>query len=116
MANMPDWITRFPGAVTVSDRNHVIVYMNDKAAATFKAYGGKDLVGTDLMACHQERSRGIIERLLSTGSPNVYTIDKKGVKKLIYQSAWYEDGAAEPAGLVELSLELPADMPHYVRS
>ena len=35
------------------------------------------------------------------------------MRKLIYQSPWYRDGAY--AGFVELSLEIPAEMPHFVR-
>jgi hypothetical protein len=35
------------------------------------------------------------------------------VKKLIYQTPWMKDGAF--AGLVEISLEIPFEMPHYLR-
>ena len=42
-----------------------------------------------------------------------YTIEKNGVKKLIYQIPWYENG--EFMGLVEFSLEIPFEMPHYIR-
>ena len=45
--------------------------------------------------------------------PNVYTIEKNGIKKLIYQSPWFEKGVMK--GLVELSLEIPFDMPHFIR-
>jgi hypothetical protein len=40
---------------------------------------------------------------------NVYTIEKAGRKKLIFQAPWYEDGIF--AGLVELSLDIPSVMP-----
>ncbi|MBP7263208.1 MAG: PAS sensor protein [Spirochaetia bacterium] len=112
---MPDWVTGFPGAVTVSDARHRIVYMNDKSAATFAADGGRALIGSDLKACHNEHSKAIIDRLLAEGGTNVYTIEKKGQKKLIYQSAW-RDESGQVAGLVELSLVLPPDLPHFVRS
>jgi len=45
--------------------------------------------------------------------PNVYTTEKAGVKKLFYQAPWYEGG--EYAGVVELSVEIPFEMPHFVR-
>ncbi|MCX7024936.1 MAG: hypothetical protein NT080_09985 [Spirochaetes bacterium] len=115
MQNDPDWVKRFPGAVTVSDRDHAIRYLNDKSAATFASDGGQSLVGKDLMACHKERSKEIIRGILESGKPNVYTIEKKGVRKLIFQSPWYEEGSDVPAGLVELSLELPTNMPHFIR-
>jgi hypothetical protein len=44
---------------------------------------------------------------------NVYTIQKNGKKKLIYQAPWFRDGAY--AGFVELSLEIPEAMPHFNR-
>jgi len=112
---MPDWVSSLPGAVTVSDSEHRIVYMNDAAAATWAAKGGRALLGTDLMACHNARSRAKIEEILRTGGSNVYTIEKNGTKKLIFQSAW-RDSSGAVAGLVELSLVLPEGMPHFVRA
>jgi hypothetical protein len=112
---MPDWVQAFPGAVTISDLDHRIVYLNDKAAATWADKGGKALLGTDLHACHNDRSRQIIDRLLAEGGTNVYTIEKQGQRKIIYQSTW-KDGEGTVAGLVELSLPIPMDMPHYIRS
>ena len=115
MESMPDWVKGFPGAVTVTDSGHRVVYMNDAAAETFAERGGRDLVGTDLMSHHNPRSREIIEKLLATGGTNTYTIEKSGVKKLIYQTVWRDSGG-KPAGLVELSLVIPGEMPHRTRS
>ena len=50
---------------------------------------------------------------METQQTNVYTIEKNGVRKLIYQAPWFQDGGY--AGLVELALEIPAVMPHFVR-
>lgn len=108
-----DWAAELPVAITVSGADEKILYMNAKSAATFASDGGASLVGKDLMACHSERSKPIIRRILETRTPNVYTIEKKGVRKLIYQAPWYRDG--EAAGLVELSIEIPWDMPHFKR-
>lgn len=110
---IPDWARAFPGAVTVTDADLTIVYMNDKSAATFAAEGGYGLLGKPLKACHRPSSIETIERIAQSTSPNVYTIEKKGVKKLIYQAPWFEDG--KYSGLVELSLEIPFEMPHHVR-
>lgn len=110
---MVEWDTEFPGAVTVCDPDGIIVAMNDRAAATFEADGGRALIGRNLLDCHPEPSRSQVADLLANPRKNVYTIDKRGVKKLIYQSPWYRDGAY--AGFVELSLEIPVDMPHFVR-
>jgi hypothetical protein len=50
---------------------------------------------------------------MATGASNSYTIEKNGVKKLIHQTPWRENG--EPAGLVEFSLVIPSVLPHFVR-
>lgn len=112
--DMPDWVTTFPGSVMVSDLENRILWMNDKAAAVYEADGGKKLVGTDLDGCHNDRSRGMLRHMITSGEPNMYTIEKKGIKKFIYQTAW-KDPEGRTAGLVELSLEIPFDMPHYIR-
>jgi transcriptional regulator with PAS, ATPase and Fis domain len=104
-----DWARELPAAVTVCDRNGVIIEMNDKARSTFSG----DLVGKNALDCHPEPARTKLAELLATGKSNVYTIEKKGVKKLIYQSPWYRDG--QFAGLVEISFELPASLPHFRR-
>ena len=108
-----EWIKEFPAAVTVCDPDGIILEMNDKAAKTFESDGGYALVGKNMLDCHPGLSRTKTEQLLAAQEKNVYTIEKKGVKKLIYQSPWYIDG--QYAGFVELSLEIPFELPHFVR-
>jgi hypothetical protein len=109
-----DWMKEFPGAVTVCDANGIILEINDRAARTYEKDGGYAIVGKCLLDCHSELSRGKVEKLLATHDQNIYSIEKNGVKKLIYQTPWFKDG--QYAGFVELSLEIPFEMPHYVRS
>ncbi len=112
---MPEtaWMQTFPGAITVCDSDGIILAMNDRAAASHAADGGYDLIGTNLLDCHPEPSRSQVETMLAEGSGNVYTIEKGGVKKLVYQQPWYEDG--QFAGLVEMVLPLPESLPHFLR-
>lgn len=107
------WIEEFPGAVTVCDREGVILEMNEKAARSFEADGGRALIGRNMLDCHPEPARSLVADLLASPRVNAYTIEKRGVHKLIYQAPWFEAGAF--GGLVELSLEIPADLPHFVR-
>lgn len=107
------WVKGFPGSVTVCDREGIIVEMNDKAATNYAKYGGRELIGASLLDHHSGESLEKVRNILERQQPNIYTIEKNGIKKLIYQSPWYEDG--EFAGLVELSLEIPFEMPHFVR-
>lgn len=111
----PDWVRTFPGAITICDADLNITYMNEKSLETWEKQGGSSLIGTSLLACHQERSRQMIRGLLASGGTNAYTIQKNGVKKLIYQTAW-KDSNGEIAGLAELSMVIPEDMPHFIRS
>lgn len=108
-----EWLKEFSAAVTVCDKNGTILEMNDKAAKTFENDGGYALVGTNVLDCHPSRARAIFEQMMFDQKKNVYTIEKNGVKKLIYQSPWFKNG--EYAGFVEVSLEIPFDMPHFVR-
>jgi hypothetical protein len=45
--------------------------------------------------------------------PNIYTVQKDGFKKLIYQSPWYIDGKIK--GLIELSIDIPNEIEHKIR-
>jgi transcriptional regulator with PAS, ATPase and Fis domain len=108
-----NWIEEFPGAVTVCDTEGIVLAMNAKARESFAGSGGAALIGTNLLDCHPEPSRTKVGEMLRSGRPNVYTIEKNGVWKLIYQSPWYADG--EYRGLVELAMEIPAELPHFVR-
>ncbi len=103
----------YPSAVTVCDKNATIIYMNQKAEKTFEKWGGKKLIGTNLLACHNEKSKQKIATILKTGESNTYTIEKEGAKKLIHQSPWFINGNI--AGLIEISIILPNPMEHFIR-
>lgn len=107
------WVKEFCGAITVCDREGRILEMNDKAAMTFEHDGGQSLVGKSVYDCHPPAAIEKIKEIMKTGKPHAYTIEKKGVKKLIYQTPWHANG--EIKGIMELSLEIPFDMPHFVR-
>ena len=110
----PEWTKEFPTAITICDKNGIILEMNDKAASSFAKDGGYDLIGKNLFDCHNPNSQNKINELLNEKKVNVYTIEKNGKKKLIYQSPWYKNG--ELKGLVEFSMEIPTEMPHFIRS
>jgi PAS domain S-box-containing protein len=108
-----DWAKEFPAAVTVSDAAGIIIYMNDRAVETFSKYGGCSLIGKSLIDVHPEPSRTKVKEMMKSREVNSYTIEKNGVKKLIYQAPWFDGG--EFKGYVELSMEIPLDMPHHIR-
>lgn len=107
------WVDEFPAVITVCDENGVIVEMNQKSIALYEKNGGKKLIGRNLLACHNPKSKQKIKRMLKNKKLNAYTIEKKGIKKLVYQSPWYKNG--KYAGIVEFSLPIPFKMPHFKR-
>jgi transcriptional regulator with PAS, ATPase and Fis domain len=107
-----DWAKQLNCAVTVTDEKGIIIYMNEKAEKTFEKWGGKELLGKSMLNCHNSNSQSIIQRLISKSESNTYTIEKNGVKKMIYQT-WYSNGII--GGLVEFSIEVPFDLPHFKR-
>jgi hypothetical protein len=107
------WVKEFSGAVTVCNPEGIILEMNNKAVATFLKSGGSRLLGSNLFDCHPEPARSKLRYLMEQRQANIYTIEKKGVKKLICQTPWFEEG--QYRGFVEVVVELPEDMPHFVR-
>jgi transcriptional regulator with PAS, ATPase and Fis domain len=108
-----DWVQEFRGAVTVCDRKGTIIAMNQAAAEVFAKDGGAKLVGSNILDCHPGPARTKLKEIMDERRTNVYTIQKNGVRRLIYQSPWYRN--RRYAGHIELSFEIPVDLPHFVR-
>ena len=107
------WVREFPGAVFVCDPAGTILEMNEKARKGCQKEGGEKLIGTSVLDCHPEPARTKLKEILEKQKTNVYTVETGGLKKLIYQGPWYLEGKF--AGIVELSLEIPFEMPNFVR-
>lgn len=107
------YFDEIPASVTVCDVDGKILFMNERSAATFAKDGGKSLIGKDLYECHPGTSKEKLRALMESHQTNSYTIEKNGVKKMIYQTPWFENG--EFRGLIEFSFVIPADMPHFMR-
>ncbi len=107
-----NWAEGMACAVTAADAEGVIRYMNRRARETYRKHG--DLVGKSLYDCHGERAAGIIRRLLAEGGTNAYTIEKEGLRKMIYQTAT-TDADGRVTGIVEVSMVIPEELPYYVR-
>jgi len=110
---MDVWAKELPAAITICDREGRVLDMNDMAGKTFEKDGGPGLVGKNILDCHPEPAGAKLKGMLATGKSNCYTIERNGQKKFIYQAPWFENG--EYRGLVELSIEIPDKMPHFIR-
>lgn len=108
-----NWSDGFDGAITVCNREGTIVYMNDFSIKQFEKYGGEKLMGTNLLDCHPEPSKSKLKEMLEHPMDSVYTVEKKGVKKLIRQTPWMLNGKF--VGVVEISFVLGANFPNRVR-
>lgn len=99
-------------AITICDKDGKIIEMN-KQSREVNLKPGQELIGQQILDCHPEPARSMLKSMMDNQEKHVYTIDKKGRKKLIYQIPWYEEG--EYMGFIELSMVIPSEMPHYVR-
>lgn len=108
-----EWLDSFNASITVMDTQGKVLYMNDAADEVFKKFGGKSMVGSDVSPCHKASSMVTIKEMMENGSVNVYTIEKNGQKKIVYQAPWYKEGRV--AGLVSMSLAIPDEIPHHKR-
>ncbi len=108
---MFNWADEFEGAITICDREGIVVYMNENSKAQFRKNGGGKLLGKNLLDCHPEPSKSMLKEMLKQPKRHVYTVEKKGLKKQIIQTPWMEKG--EFRGVVEISFELPKDMANH---
>jgi sensor histidine kinase regulating citrate/malate metabolism len=110
-----DWIKDFSVAVVLCDTKGVITYLNDQAVAMYEPFGGKALLGKSVFECHkQQASNDKMIEIMQTRKPHVYTTERKGVKRLIYQTPHIVND--EVIGIIELAIVIPYEMPHFVRS
>lgn len=79
-------------SVVVCSVDHTIIYMNGAAAANYSKYGGKDLIGTSVLDCHNERSCKLIEQVVewfaeSEENNKVHTFFNEKQNKDVYMIA-----------------------------
>lgn len=108
-----DWPSGLEVAITVTDADGVILEMNPAATAVFAKEGGAALVGQSVRACHPPAAQQKLDRLFEEQRPSHYTIRKVGQRKIIHQLPWFREGRF--AGLVELSIPIPDELPEFVR-
>ena len=104
-----NWADDTNCAVTVCDTEGVVIYQNKQSISVNGSIAAKAC-----SPCHNERSKGIIARILEKGDTNALHHREKRDPQNDLQTAWRrEDGTV--GGIIELSMPIPAEMPHYVR-
>lgn len=104
-----NYFNRADFAVTVCDKEGVVLYQNDRAVRR-----DGNVVGRNLYDCHPEPANRMIRHMISTGTSNTYRIVRHGKSKQLHQTPWYDD-EGNVAGLIELAIDLPDDMPVFDR-
>lgn len=109
-----------PWDITVCNEDGIILDLTYAASKTFQndvdrplSQNGRCLIGTNVLSCHPEPARSKLDTILRNKTTRIYTIEKQGIKRFIYQTPWYKDGNC--GGYTELSFELPENIPHFVR-
>lgn len=108
-----EWVKSFAGAVVVCDPEGIVLEMNDSALHLYRNVGGAKLLGTNMHDCHPDPARTALKEVMKKRAPNVYSIERKGSKMLVYQAPWHVDG--EYRGFVQLIMPVPFAVPHYSR-
>lgn len=108
-----DYFEKADVAVTICAKDGTILDMNQKSVKTFIKPGMPGIIGQNVLDCHPEPARSLLADMLENPRTNVYTVEKEGVKKLIFQTPWYDGD--EYAGFMELSMVLPEVIPNRVR-
>jgi len=85
-------------AIVICDTNHIIQYMNPVAIARYAKRGGKELIGKNLLECHNPQSQEMITKILNWFQEDeknnmIYTFKNEKENKDVYMVALRdEDG------------------------
>lgn len=107
------WTERLFAAITVTDADGIITYMNAASSQVFSADGGLQPIGTNVLDCHPEPSRTKLAQMYKDRQPNHYTIEKNGQRKIIHQMPLFNGD--QFCGYVEISIPIPDHLPHFMR-
>jgi len=107
------WFKVFPGAIMVTNEKGEIIEMNDASAEMSMKDGGYQLMGQNAITCHKEPALSKVRKLYASQAFSIYSITKNGKKQLVYQAPYFFDRVF--AGIVEMHLDLPDEIPHFNR-
>lgn len=99
------WSKEVNFPVTICDEDGIILAMNDKSIEFFKADGGADLIGKNLLDCHPEPSRSKLIHMLEHKLSNTYINLSNNHKQFVHETPWYVNG--EYRGFVEMLIDMP---------
>jgi hypothetical protein len=107
------WVKELPAEIMVCDSAGSILEMNLCAEALFAGDGGSGLLGSNVLTCHPDPARRKLESMMDKQVANSYFNTENGTTRFFHQSPWYKDGLY--AGFLEISFDVPENIPHFVR-
>ena len=107
------WVKGFPGAITISDTQGIVLEINDASAKVFEEDGGRGIIGKNMLDCHPDPSLDKLQHMLENQTSNAYFNSENSEKRFFFQSPWYRDGRY--TGFVEISFQVPEIIPHFIR-
>ena len=92
-------------AVVICDLEHTIIYMNPASKVHYAKYGGGNLLGKNLLACHNPRSCEMIKKVVEwfgkdKNNNRIYTYHSERENKDVYMIA-LRDADGELIGYYE---------------
>ena len=107
-----NWAKEIDATLIVSNKDGIIIEMNDKAKKVFAENTDK-LIGSKLLDCHPAWARPKVEKLMEEKKPSSYTTETREGKNFVYHTPWFEGDRYQ--GLVELVVPIPKNLPNIVR-
>lgn len=83
-------------AVVICNTEHEIIYMNSAAISRYSKSGGRKLIGTSLLNCHNEKSNEMIKKTVewfrqSSENNIIFTFRNEKENKDVYMVALRDD-------------------------
>lgn len=84
-------------AVVICNLQHDIIYMNPAAIKNYEKWGGENLIGQNLLNCHNEESKEKIKQVVdwfaaSQENNIIYTFHNEKQNKDVYMVALRDEG------------------------
>ena len=86
-------------AVVICDTEHKIIYMNPAACENYSKWGGAELLGKNLLECHNSRSQEMIHKVVEwfqadKSHNRIYTYYNEKQNKDVYMIALRDEQGA----------------------
>lgn len=109
---MDTLLANLNAGIVIFDKDGVILEVNPRAEILL---GGSNrvLAGKNILDFYPDYEKPRIKAALAHPNHNCFTYEKNDMNRMVYQLPWYRDGSFR--GFIEFILEVPMEIPHFVR-